>query len=80
MKSRLVVYGSSLLLLISGALEAGQSEQKAAFEEAIVVEEIHGRIEEALGLYQKIVDEADEPSLAAQAQLRILASVTKSWG
>lgn len=71
MKSRLVVYGSSLLLMISGGLEAGLPEQKAAFEKAIVVEEIHGKLEEAVGLYQTIVDEATEPSLAAQAQLRI---------
>ncbi len=66
-----LIIGFSLLVMIPDALEAGSSEQRAAFEQAIVVEEIHGRVEEAVVLYQKIIEEAEEPSLAAQAQLRI---------
>jgi len=45
--------------------------QQVLFEKALVLEEAHGKLQEAMALYQKIIDESNDNALAAQAQLRI---------
>jgi len=61
-------------LLLHGAvflLEAASLNAKLDFEKALVLEEVEARFEEAITLYQKIVAEAQDNALAAQAQLHI---------
>jgi tetratricopeptide (TPR) repeat protein len=45
--------------------------QQEQFEKALAMEEAQGRLQDAMALYRKIVDEAGDEALAAQAQLRI---------
>ncbi len=45
--------------------------QQIEFEKAIALEEAQGKLQEAIALYQKIVEESKDQALAAQAQLRI---------
>ena len=62
------------LIAIVGAvlfLQAASPNAKLDFEKALVLEEVEGRLEEAIILYQKIVSEAEDDALAAQAQLHI---------
>ncbi|MFO7733949.1 MAG: tetratricopeptide repeat protein [Candidatus Aminicenantes bacterium] len=41
------------------------------FQKALAKERSEGNLEEAIGLYQKIIDETKDEALAAQAQLRV---------
>ncbi|MFO7734494.1 MAG: tetratricopeptide repeat protein [Candidatus Aminicenantes bacterium] len=41
------------------------------FQKALAKERSEGNLEEAIGLYQKVIDETKDEALAAQAQLRI---------
>jgi Tol biopolymer transport system component len=45
--------------------------QQERFEKALALEEAQAKLPEAIALYQKIVDESGDESLAARAQLRI---------
>jgi tetratricopeptide (TPR) repeat protein len=63
----------SLIAIVGAALflQAASPNAKLDFEKALVLEEVEGRLEEAITLYQKIVSEAQDDALAAQAQLHI---------
>ena len=63
----------SLIALVGAVLflQAASPNAKLDFEKALVLEEVEGRLEEAITLYQKIVSEAQDDALAAQAQLHI---------
>ena len=57
-----------LPLSISGiALQSGYD----LFQKALVLERADGKLQEAIALYQKLVDESGDKSLSAKAQLRI---------
>ena len=61
-------------VLMAAALalsETAQPSQQEQFEKALVMEEVQGKLQDAITLYQKIVDESGDQALAAQAQLRI---------
>src|SRR5512139_1956760 len=51
--------------------QAAPHNQQVLFEKALALEEAQARLPEAIALYQKIVDQAGDKSLAARAQLRI---------
>ncbi len=55
------------LSLVSNALQNGYD----LFQKALAKERGEGNLEEAISLYQKVVKEASDKSLAAKAQLRI---------
>ena len=51
--------------------QAAPHTQQVLFEKALALEEAQAKLPEAIALYQKIVDETGDKSLAARAQLRI---------
>ena len=51
--------------------QTGSQNQQVQFEKALTLEEAQGKLQEAMALYQKIVDGSKDQALAAQAQLRI---------
>jgi len=55
------------LSLVSNALQNGYD----LFQKALAKERAEGNLEEAISLYQKVIDETKDESLAAKAQLRI---------
>jgi Tol biopolymer transport system component len=66
----LIVVFISLLIslsLISNALQNGYD----LFQKALAKERGEGKLEEAIALYKKVIDETKDESLAAKAQLRI---------
>ncbi|MGZ5424625.1 MAG: tetratricopeptide repeat protein, partial [Candidatus Aminicenantales bacterium] len=70
MKKTLSITAALLLLafsLGSLTLQSGYDQ----FQKALAKEHGEGNLEEAIALYQKVVDETKDESLAAQAQLRI---------
>jgi Tol biopolymer transport system component len=70
MKKILVITAAFLLLssiLGSFALQTGTDQ----FQKALAKERGEGNLEEAIALYQKVINETKDEALAAQAQLRI---------
>ncbi len=66
------LFAASILLAVSIlALQGGSSSAKLNFEKALLLEEANGRLEEAITLYKKVVVEAGNEALAAQAQLHV---------
>ena len=64
----------TLVAGLSGAvllLGAGSLKVKLAFEKALVLEEVEARAQDAVILFQEVVANASDKSLAAQAQLHI---------
>src|SRR5512139_1599929 len=51
--------------------QAPSHNQQVLFEKALALEEAQAKLQEAIALYQKIVDETGDKALAARAQLRI---------
>jgi Tol biopolymer transport system component len=61
----------TVVLLAIAWIPAVTQDRQVLFEKALALEEAQGRLQEAIALYQKIVDEAGDKALAARAQLRI---------
>ena len=62
----------TVVLLAVAWLPAATQDRQVLFEKALALEEAQGRLQDALALYQKIVDESSgDQALAAQAQLHI---------
>jgi Tol biopolymer transport system component len=64
----------AILAVLMAAFALSQTappSQQVQFEKALALEEAQGKLQEAIALYQKIVDESKDQALAAQAQLRI---------
>jgi len=61
------------LMMILAVMVTGLTPQSAAdlFQKALTMEKAEGNLEEAIALYQKVVDKGDDEALAAQAQLHI---------
>jgi Tol biopolymer transport system component len=70
MKTTALILTAVLMAAIAW-IPAATQDRQALFEKALALEEAQGKLQEAIALYQKIVDESKAPSLAAQAQLRI---------
>jgi Tol biopolymer transport system component len=70
MKKTLLITAAFLLLSASlGSLAPQKGYDQ--FQKALAKERGEGNLEEAIALYQKVIDETKDESLAAQAQLRI---------
>ena len=67
-----IMMRTALLFLIA-AFGAGMTVQSAydLFQKALTKEKAEGNLEEAIALFQQVVDSGDDESLAAQAQLHI---------
>jgi Tol biopolymer transport system component len=64
----------AILIALTAAFALSQTAPpnwQVQFEKALALEEAQGKLQEAIALYQKIVDESKDQALAAQAQLRI---------
>jgi Tol biopolymer transport system component len=62
----------TVVLLAVAWLPAATQDRQVLFEKALALEEAQGKLQDALALYQKIVDESSgNQALAAQAQLHI---------
>ncbi|MDH4198576.1 MAG: tetratricopeptide repeat protein, partial [Candidatus Aminicenantes bacterium] len=61
------------LVLALAVIGTGRTPQSAAdlYQKALTMEKAEGNLEEAIALYQKVVDKGDDEALAAQAQLHI---------
>jgi len=61
------------LVLVLAVIGTGLAPQSAAdlYQRALTMEKAEGNLEEAIALYQKVVDKGDDEALAAQAQLHI---------
>jgi Tol biopolymer transport system component len=61
------------LLALIAVLGTGMTVQSAydLFQKALIKEKAEGNLEEAIALFQQVVDRGDDESLAAQAQLHI---------
>jgi Tol biopolymer transport system component len=70
MKKTLLITAAFLLLSFSLGSLAPQNGYDQ-FQKALAKERGEGNLEEAIALYQKVIDETKDESLAAQAQLRI---------
>jgi len=71
MRTAVVVVAVVLLAATLLALDARQSSPQALFEKALALEEVQGKVTEAIAVYQKVVSESGDKALAAQAQLHI---------
>ena len=71
MKTAVAVVAVVLLAATLSALDARQSSPQALFEKALALEEVQGKVTEAIAVYQKVVSESGDKALAAQAQLHI---------
>ena len=60
-----------LLAATLSALDARQSSPQVLFEKALALEEVQGKVTEAIAVYEKVVSESGDKALAARAQLRI---------
>ena len=67
---RMALTWTAVLLAVAWITAATQ-DRRVLFEKALALEEAQGKLQEAIALYQKIVDESGDKSLAARAQLRI---------
>jgi Tol biopolymer transport system component len=70
MKKNSLVFTVVLVLALSLGIFAMQSGQDL-FQKALTKERVEGNLEEAIGLYQKVINESQDKTLKAQAQLRI---------
>jgi len=70
MKSAVAVVALVLVAALA-ALDARQSSPQALFEKALALEEVQGKITEAIDVYERVVRESADKALAARAQLRI---------
>jgi Tol biopolymer transport system component len=70
MKTAVVVVAVVLLATLS-AVSARQSSPQVLFEKALALEEVQGKVAEAIAVYEKVVSETSDKALAAQAQLHI---------
>jgi Tol biopolymer transport system component len=70
MKAKALIMTAVLMAAIA-SFPAATQDRQAVFEKALALEEAQGKLQEAIALYQKIVDESKDQALAAQAQLRI---------
>ncbi|MFH2043218.1 MAG: tetratricopeptide repeat protein, partial [Acidobacteriota bacterium] len=70
MKKNSMVLAVFVVLALSLGIFAVQSGQDL-FQKALAKERAEGNLEEAITLYQKVIDEAQDTALKAQAQLRI---------
>ena len=70
MKATAVIFTAVLMAAIAW-MPAATQDRQMLFEKALALEEAQGKLQEAIALYQKIVDESNDQALAAQAQLRI---------
>jgi hypothetical protein len=61
------------LVLVLAVIGTGLAPQSAAdlYQRALTMEKAEGNLEEAIALYQKVVDNGDDEALAAQAQFHI---------
>ncbi len=71
MKKQSVWFAGMSLLLAAALLGAFSQTGEDLFQKALRLERNEGKLMEAIGLYQRVVTEAKDVSLAAQAQLRI---------
>jgi tetratricopeptide (TPR) repeat protein len=60
----------ALVLALSGAAGPPQDPSEV-FHRAVHLQEVKGDLEAAIPLFEKVVSESKDPSLAAKAQLRI---------
>jgi Tol biopolymer transport system component len=61
-------------VLMAAALalsSTAQSNQQEQFEKALVMEEVQGKLQDAIALYQKIVDESGDRALVAKSLLQM---------
>ncbi|MBU4254795.1 MAG: tetratricopeptide repeat protein, partial [Acidobacteria bacterium] len=70
MKKNSMVLAVFVVLALSLGIFAVQSGQDL-FQKALAKERAEGNLEEAIVLYQKVIDESQDTALKAQAQLRI---------
>ncbi|MCJ7680417.1 MAG: tetratricopeptide repeat protein, partial [Candidatus Aminicenantes bacterium] len=70
MKKNSMVLAVFVVLALSLGIFAVQSGQDL-FQKALAKERAEGNLEEAITLYQKVIDESQDTALKAQAQLRI---------
>jgi Tol biopolymer transport system component len=61
----------AVLMAVVALSQTAPHAQQVRFEKALALEEAQAKLPEAIALYQKVVDESDDKSLAARAQLRI---------
>jgi hypothetical protein len=71
MKTVVAVVAVVLLAATLSALDARQSSPQVLFERALALEEVQGKVTEAIAVYQQVVVESKDKTLAARAQLRI---------
>lgn len=71
MKKKSVFLGMLGILITAAVLGAFFQTGEDLFQKALRLERNEGKLTEAIVLYQKVVDEAQDKSLAAKAQLRI---------
>jgi len=62
---------TAVLMAATAWIPAATQDRQVLFEKALVLEEVQGKPQEAIAIYQKIVDESKDQALAARAQLRI---------
>jgi Tol biopolymer transport system component len=70
MKATALILTAVLMAAIAW-IPAATQDRQVLFEKALALEEAQGKLQEAIALYQRIVDESKDQALAAQAQLRI---------
>src|SRR4030042_1516649 len=70
MKATALIFTAVLMAAIAW-MPAATQDRQVLFEKALALEEAQGKLQEAIALYQKIVDESKDQTLAAHAQLRI---------
>ena len=70
MKKSSILLIVSLLLIFSIVILAQQNGYDL-FQKALTKERVEGNLEEAISLYQRIIAEIQDESIAAKAQLRI---------
>ena len=60
-----------VVLLLVFASQPVPAQDRAAFEKALLLEEVQAQYQEAISAYQEIVNDSADPAVAAQAQLHI---------
>ena len=68
---KLIVVLAVLIAAAVGLSDTAPPSQQEQFEKALAMEEVQGKLQEAITLYQKIVDESGSQALAAKALLQM---------
>jgi len=71
MRTTVAAVAVVLLATMLQAVGARQSSPQVLFEKALALEEVQGKLQEAIAVYEKVVSESSDKAVAANAQLHI---------